>query len=245
MEPFKIEIAGLIAEVHPLFETSALYCRNYLTDQIASFRIAVTKEDLAFEQHMLDIEAREEGLKRRKFTDPFLERAVIQRKIAKELLDYDTLLLHGSTIAVDGAAYLFTAACGTGKSTHTRLWREVFGERAVMINDDKPFLRISADGVVAYGSPWSGKHGLDSNVCAPLKGICTLHRGDENSIQRIDACDAISMLQHQSYVFADTLSQTKVSNLVEKLAQRVPLWEMYCTKTHEAASIAFAAMSPD
>ncbi|MDD7517902.1 hypothetical protein [Ruminococcus flavefaciens] len=41
--------------------------------------------------------------------------------------DYDTVLFHGSVIAVDGHGFLFTAKSGTGKSTHTRLWREYFG----------------------------------------------------------------------------------------------------------------------
>lgn len=140
MEPFQIRIAGLVAQVQPLFETTAVYFRNYMTDEAASFRVTITEDDLAFEQNMLDEEAKEEGMKLRKFTLPFLERAAIQRKIAEELLKQDTFLLHGSTVAVDGKAYLFTAACGTGKSTHTRLWKEAFGDRAVMINDDKPFL---------------------------------------------------------------------------------------------------------
>ena len=181
-------------QIQPLYESTQVYFRNYLSDDSAAFDICVTKEDLIFEQHMLDIEAQEEGLKRRKFTEPFLERAAIQRKIAEALLDQNVLLLHGSTVAVDGEAYLFTAACGTGKSTHTRLWREVFGTRAVMINDDKPFLKISAQGVTAYGSPWSGKHGLDTNISAPLKGICILQRGTANEIRQITADDAVAML---------------------------------------------------
>ena len=39
---------------------------------------------------------------------------------------------------------------GTGKSTHARLWRETFGDRVWMINDDKPLLRIESEGA---GSP--------------------------------------------------------------------------------------------
>jgi hypothetical protein len=243
MDSFKIQIAGLVTQVLPLYETTAVYCRSYLTDETAAFCIAITDEDLAFEQHMLDEEAREEGMKLRKFTGPFLERAAIQRKIAEELLKTDTFLLHGSTVAVDGKAYLFTAACGTGKSTHTRLWREVFGERAVMINDDKPFLQITQGGVIAHGSPWSGKHGLDTNTCAPLKGVCILHRGQENQIRPMTAEEALPMLHHQSYESADAASREKVCALVNRLAQRIPLWEMECTKEREAALVAFAAMS--
>ena len=243
MELFRIQIAGLVVQVQSLYETTAVYCRNYLTEKAATVYIAVAEEDLAFEQHMLDIEAREEGMKLRKFTPPFLERAAIQRKIAEELLKYDTFLLHGSTVAVDGKAYLFTAACGTGKSTHTRLWRNIFGDRAVMINDDKPFLQVTENSVIAHGSPWSGKHGLDTNTAAPLVGICILHRGETNAIRRIDAPDALEMLRHQSYGSADPASQEKVFALVDKVALRVPLWEMNCTKEAEAAVLAHGIMS--
>ena len=232
-----------MAQVKPLYETTVVYCHNYLTDQPASLCISVEEEDLSFEQHMLDLEASAEGLKLRKFTGPFLERAAIQRKIAEELLNRDTLLFHGSTVAVDGAAYLFTAACGTGKSTHTRLWKEVFGDRAVMINDDKPFLQITQQGVIAHGSPWSGKHGLDTNIAAPLKGICILYRGDANSIHRLTSTDAASMLHHQSYESANAANQKRISDLVDTLMQRVPLWEMHCTKTIDAAITAYDAMS--
>ena len=62
MDSFKIQIAGLVTQVLPLYETTAVYCRSYLTEEAAAFRIAITEEDLAFEQHMLDDEAREEGI---------------------------------------------------------------------------------------------------------------------------------------------------------------------------------------
>lgn len=233
----------MTAQITPLYESTKAYCRNYLTDLPAAYSVCVSEEDLRFEQHLLDVEAQEEGIKRRIFTGPFLERAAIQRKIAEELLKDDTILLHGSTVAVDGQAYLFTAACRTGKSTHTRLWREIFGTRAVMINDDKPFLKITPEGVVAYGSPWSGKHGLDTNISAPLKGICILHRGGENVIRMIEPCAAAAMLHHQSHDPVDPAKREKTKLLVEKLMQRIPLWEMYCTKEREAAMVSFRAMS--
>ena len=229
-------------QIQPLYESTQVYFRNYLSCDPAAFCICISDEDLIFEQQMLDIEAREEGLKLRKFTAPFLERAAIQRKIAEALLDHDVLLLHGSTVAVDGDAYLFTAACGTGKSTHTRLWREVFGERAVMINDDKPFLKISPQGVTAYGSPWSGKHGLDTNISAPLKGICILQRGAVNEIRRINAEDAIAMLRHQSFLSKEQ-DREKTYELVDELMTHVPLWEMHCTKSCDAAIVAHGAMA--
>lgn len=234
MSPFVMEIAGLTVRVEPLYMSTREYCRAYLCEREAEVTVCVTEADLVREQELLDIEAVEEGLKKRKFGGPFLERAVIQRRVAEALLKRDVLMMHGSTVAVDGQAYLFTAACGTGKSTHTRLWREAFGDRAVMVNDDKPFLKINEDSVLAYGSPWTGKHGLGENVCFPLKGICILKRGLENVIRRIDARASMGMLKHQAF---------EGDALVEQLARIVPLWEMECTKDIEAALVSHGAMS--
>ena len=123
MADFVMEIAGCPGRVISLFDSTKDYCRNYLTDREPEFTVTVTPENLAFEQRELDAEALEEGMKRRRFSDPFLERAAIQRAFAERLFRQGVLLVHGSTVAVDGKAYLFTAKCGTGKSTHTRLWR--------------------------------------------------------------------------------------------------------------------------
>ena len=243
LDAFTMEIAGLVVCVHPMYQSTKEYCRPYLTDAEPEFSVCVTAEDLAFEQKMLDIEAVEEGLKLRKFTDPFLERAAIQRKVAERLLSKNTILLHGSTVAVDGRAYLFTAACGTGKSTHTRLWREAFGDRAVMVNDDKPFLQLTDRSVLAYGSPWSGKHGLATNICVPLQGICILHRGSENVIAPIAPEQCMEMLCHQVHAPTDEKLLRKTYALVEQLAARIPLWEMSCNKELEAAKVSYQAMS--
>ena len=243
MEGFTMEIAGLAVAVMPLFESTKEYCRPYLTEKAPKVLVQVARENLEFEQWMLDIEADEEGLKRRKFTDPFLERAAIQRQVADYLVERNTLMVHGSTVAVDGSAYLFTAPCGTGKSTHTRLWRELFGRRAIMVNDDKPFLQITSDGVLAYGSPWSGKHGLGSNVCVPLKGICLLHRGTQNTIRRVQAKDIIEFLRHQAHIPEDAALSQKTLALVDALAERVALWGMACNQELDAARVAYRAMS--
>ena len=243
MDAFTIEIAGLAVHVQPMFISTREYCRAYLTDRQAEIFVEITEEDLVFEQKMLELEAVEEGLRIRKFTDPFLERAAIQRKIAIELLSRNTVLLQGSTVGVDGAAYLFTAPCGTGKSTHTRFWRETFGPRAVMVNDDKAFLQITASGVLVYGSPWCGKHGLGTNICLPLKGICFLRRGEENRIYRAKPADCLGELQHQCFIPEDTQGRTQGLMLVKTMSQTVPLWEMACTKDPAAAQVSYQAMS--
>lgn len=244
MAEFKIEIAGQVFAVHSLFDSTRDYCRAYLSDKKAQYRITVTRDQLQFEQDFLRAEAIEEGIRIRTFTDPFLERAAIQRQVADLLIRHDTVLLHGSAVAVDGQGYLFTAKCGTGKSTHTRLWRQVFGQRAVMINDDKPFLRLSGSGAVICGAPWSGKHGLDTNIAVPLKGICILERGAENRIFPLAPSDAREMVHKQSSPPLDNALLPIHRELVEQLLACTPLWRMECTKEPDAARIAYRAMSP-
>lgn len=243
MTVFSLEIAGQVGQVEPLFESTRLYFANYLTDKPPDFAYRVTGEDLQFEQQALRREAEAEGMRIRVFTDPFLERVAIQRRFAEHLLTRDTLLLHGSVVAVDGNGYLFTASCGTGKSTHTRLWMKMFGSRAVMINDDKPFLRLTPEGVLVCGSPWSGKHGLETNVTVPLKGICLLNRGQENRIVPMESRDALPMLLRQSYAPLAQADFTHYHVLVTRLSETVPLWHMFCNKEPQAALVAFGAMS--
>lgn len=235
MAAFTIKIAGHTASVNALFDSTRHYCARYLTEEEPEFFITVTREDLQREQTALLEEARREGIRPRVFTDPFLDRAVIQNKLAGQLLSKDILLLHGSAVAVDGQGYLFTADCGTGKSTHTRLWREAFGSRAVMVNDDKPFLKLTGQGVFLCGTPWSGKHGLDTNVTVPLEGICILRRGSENRIWEISPEEARPTLRKQS--------NAPDSPLVDLLGQTVPLWQMECTREPRAAVVAYQAMS--
>ena len=243
MGEFSIKIAGKVIRVKSLFDSTRDYCRQYLSEETPDYCVEVVREDLAFEQEALRQEALEEGIRIRVFTDPFLDRTAIQRKTAEFLFDRDVLMTHGSTVAVDGKAYLFTAKCGTGKSTHTRLWRQVFGERAVMINDDKPLLRVTEKGVEAYGTPWNGKHRLGSNTKAPLKAICILERSKENHIERITPVQALAMLMQQSHRPADAAGKLAFLELLDRMIPHLKFYRLGCNMDPEAAIVAYEAMS--
>lgn len=245
MAQFRMKIAGAVGAISACFESTPQYFLPYLTEEAPHFSYTVTARDMAFEQNFLYEEALSEGFRVRHFTDPYLERAAIQRAFCEHLFHADTLLFHGSAVAVDGKAYLFTAKSGTGKSTHTRLWREAFGTRAQMINDDKPFLQITDGGVFACGAPWSGKHGLDSNITAPLAGICILVRGQENRIQPIAAGEALPMLRRQSNPPINPALLPRFEMLVHTLSRRLPLWHMACTRDAEAALVSYRAMGKE
>ncbi|MGN0183255.1 MAG: hypothetical protein ACI4DP_12745 [Candidatus Ornithomonoglobus sp.] len=179
----------------------------------------------------------------RNYSDSYLETLAVYRKIADKLLDYDTILFHGSVIAVDGIGYLFTAKSGTGKSTHTRLWREMLGARAVMINDDKPLINISEHGAIVYGTPWDGKHRLSTNIGVPLKAVCILERAAENHINGITKADAYNMLVQQVNRPPVPQKLIKTLQLIDRLSENVKLYRLGCNMSPQAAEFAYSAMN--
>lgn len=163
----------------------------------------------------------------------------VLRKLSDLLLEKDTLLFHGSCVAVDGEAYIFAAPSGTGKSTHARLWRKLLGERAVMVNDDKPFVRV-AEPCIAFGSPWDGKHHLSQNTALPLKAICFLERGAQNHIEPLPAQAGLTRLLNQAY---REEAADRILPLVLRLSELVPLYRLRCNISLEAAALSWRALS--
>lgn len=239
------KIADRVIRVESIYEDVHAYCCEYACDkQDPDFEVIIRPEDLTYERKKSEAEAAISPRAFRGGTDGMLETLAVYRKMAESFPAlFDTFLFHGSAIAVDGKAYLFTAKSGTGKSTHTALWRKYLGDRAVMVNDDKPLIRVSEEGVFIYGTPWNGKHRLGSNICVPLHGISILERGAVNEIASVEKKDALPMLLQQSYRPADIKALGKTVNLISKMASDVSLFRLKCNMDIEAAEVAYSAMS--
>ena len=138
-------LADVPVQITSLHDEVQTMCAPYRTDEAPLLHIATTAQDIEAESRMSDEERLQEGLPEYHFPAPYLETLAVYRQLATQLLSQGVLLMHGSVIAVDGEGYLFTALSGTGKSTHVRLWRQLFGERAIMVNDDKPLIRVRSE----------------------------------------------------------------------------------------------------
>ena len=160
----------------------------------------------------------------------------------RQLLDFDGMLLHSSAVVMDGFAYLFSAPCGTGKSTHTNMWKSAFGDAVVMLNDDKPALRKEDGRWYAYGTPWSGKTDQNINMRVPLGGICVLTRGETNEIESYCGVSAIFSLLDQTVRPKAVNVRGRLLELLDDLMSSVPVWKLRCTPTKEAALVSKAAM---
>ena len=237
------KIAGHSIKIVSLYEEVQLQCREYVFEGLPEFMVEICPEDIAWEKEKSAEDDRKAGRPIRRFSDSYLETLAVYRKIAERLLTYRIVLFHGSVVAVDGKGYLFTAKSGTGKSTHVRLWMEQFKERAVIINDDKPLLEITEEGVVVYGTPWDGKHRLSTNTCVPLKAICVVNRGEENYVTVADKKSVYPRLLQQIYRPSDGKLMGETLKLLGQLSKSVELYELYCNMEPEAARVAYEGMN--
>ena len=236
-------IANIDIQITSMYESVHRYCKDYLVfGSSADLSLRTTQDDIDFERYKTAETDSYVNVPARQFRDDYLEVLAVYRKIAEALPDYNMFLMHGSCIAVDGKAYLFTAKSGTGKSTHTRLWRELLDNRAVMVNDDKPLIGISNNEAIAYGTPWDGKHRLSNNIAVPLKAVCILERAERNSIKRISFDEAYPMLMQQIYRPLNRDAMIKTLKLIDQLALSVTLWRLGCNMEPEAARVSYEAM---
>ena len=243
MKTFNIKLAKRVVGIEPIHDYLRKHCKDYITNAEAEFVIRIEYSDIIYEREKSEREDIREGIPIRTFSEEYLETLAVYRKIAERFIDFDILLFHGSVVAIDGQGYLFAAKSGTGKSTHTRLWRELWGERAVMINDDKPLLTVSKNGVMVHGTPWMGKHGLGTNVSVPLKAICILTRSNENHIEKLLPKDVYGMLLQHVYRPTEAKAMAKTMELLDRLMEHVQFYRLECNISLEAARVAYEGMN--
>lgn len=155
---------------------------------------------------------------------------------------YNGLMLHASAAALGGRACLFSGPCGRGKSTHTRLWQQTFGEAVQVFNDDKPALRRLDGRWYAYGTPWCGKDGINLNQKWPLGGICFLEKSQENRIRRLPAAEALPLILAQTTYRLQPHSMELLLASLDSLLREIPVFLLENRPEEAAARLSFETM---
>ena len=243
MYRFTIELAGIPAEIHCRYETNFEFFRDYYSGREPLLTVDPEDGDPEQMQTEFDRIDEEAGLPKHRRSEPFLENSIIHYLLAEKLTAYDVILMHGSALCMDGEAIIFTAKSGTGKSTHAGFWREVFGDRVWMINDDKPMLRVTDDGIWVYGTPWDGKHHLSRNASAPLKSIVWLTRSEVNYIEPLPLADAFGVIFGQVYRPSDPVMTRRFLKTVNKLLNMASFYKLGCSLSPESALTAYEGMN--
>ena len=148
------------------------------------------------------------------------------------------LKMHASVTVLDGQALLFLGVSGTGKSTHSRLWRK-FVPGATLLNDDEPIVRVLEDGEVrVYGCPWSGSTPCYKNESARVKAFVYLHQSPENKLSRLRGRDSFDAIYSSSaFLHSDKVRHLAMFDTVADVLERIPVYRLDCRPDEEAVSL--------
>ena len=148
--------------------------------------------------------------------------------------------VHTSVIVANNRAVMFLGESGTGKSTHTRLWRENI-EGVHLLNDDSPFVSVRDGKVTVYGSPWSGKTPCYRNESYPLQAIVRLSQAPHNKIRPLKSIFAIGALLPSlppAFLFDKELEECLI-DILSKVVNQVPIYHLECLPDADAAWLSY------
>lgn len=243
---FQIKLAERIIEIQALYDSVYTQCRRFRIPEhlqtSPDIVIRITPQEIEQEQSLM---IQDEGEAPDKMVnDPAsAECILVCKKISDAMLPFDTILMHGVCIAVEGRGYIITAPSGVGKSSRAFLWLESMPD-ARIINGDKPLIQIAENAVYAYGTPWAGKERLTLNRSVPVQAVFLLERSrekDELVIEEIGIGEALPFLIRQTYAGENLIFTKQVIQLLYNMKNTVRFFRFRSDQTVEAVQMAYAA----
>ena len=239
MVNFRIKIGNIVADVQSNHNYIKEISSEYLSNDPSNYSVKIDDAVITRERFAISAELNTSEADSSHLEDWFLEVYALLHGLLPILPEYNMLFLHGSAIKYGNKAYMFIAPSGTGKSTHSRLWKERFGDDVTVINDDKPFLTFDDNLVYVCGTPWRGKHNIGGNFNVELGGICILSRGETNRIARISPADAMNDVIKQSNLQSYKDNKLLALDLIQKLLDIVPTYRLFCKPDLDAVDVCF------
>lgn len=150
---------------------------------------------------------------------------------------HDVIMIHGSVINRNGQGIAFLGKSGTGKSTHSRLWLKHIPDTS-LLNDDNPAIRITENGVIIYGTPWSGKTPCYKNEAIPLRAFVRLQQGPENIFEQLSGVKGfIAVLPSCTAIRWNKDLFAMMNSTLEKVISQVPVGFLKCLPDEAAAKL--------
>ena len=136
----------------------------------------------------------------RQSANPYSLDSVLRILHSLILAERGGFLLHAASAICDGRAYLFSGVSGAGKTTMTRL----APADITLLTDEISYLRPSADGYAAYGTPFAGELArAGENCAAPVSALFFLEQGPENRVDELTSAEAVRRLMRNILFFAE------------------------------------------
>lgn len=150
-------------------------------------------------------------------------------------------VLHSASILYRGRAWLFSGSSGTGKSTHTNLWHEIY--QTPLLNGDLNMIGWDNGAATVYGLPWCGTSNICTSKNHPLGGIIFLKQAPFNRVT-VPSPDTKVHYLIQRLISPGWTKDLLLKNIsfAEEFTEAVPIFRLHCTKDAEAASVMKAAI---
>ena len=178
--------------------------------------------------------------------DPYAGAALssmLRIAFSQAVLLSDGISLHAAAVVWQHRAFLFMGKSGTGKSTHARQWLQTFAG-ATLLNDDNPILRLTADGPVVWGSPWSGKTACYHNAVVPLAGIVRLQQAPDNRFVPLADVEALTaILPGCSVIPSDGVLSRALYATLSAVVPAVPVGRLLCRPDADAAQVCASGLA--
>lgn len=229
----KYLIADLIVEMDPQYNLLSNQAKKYLIDSEKSSDIVI------------NIEKEYTNYYKKSFphlTSEEIEYILFGESFYQQINNFNGTMLHSSCVVKDNYAYLFSAPSGTGKSTLTNYWCELFKD-AYILNDDKPAI-IVEDNVYACGTPFSGKVDLSKNTKVEVAVIVFLERSTTPWVKEISKSQAIFEILNQTIRPSDASQTNKLLNVIEQIVSKIKIYKMGCINDISQAQFSYENLKP-
>ena len=245
---FRFSIAHINIEVMCHERTVFNECKDYLNSfAVPDMTVSASMAEMEAEAQLLPpITESYEGVATTRFYGN-IESKIIQQKIADNLPLFDSMVMHGSVIALNNQGHMFTAPSGVGKTTRTRIWLDMYPS-SLVVNGDKPIIKITETQAIACGTPWCGKEGWNTNIMVPLKTIFLLERAneeEESSVEEVSISKAFPILLQQTHLPKDLDLMKKTLYLLKSLEGKVKIYKFRSSPTKESVKLAFETAKRD
>ena len=233
----KLLIAGLVVEMDPKYEDTRKLAVPFLYegDRAVDITLDVSDEYLNSLCRCATDKSTRGQMENLAFSTQFNRRAI----------RFQTMLVHSSAVVCDGRAYLFSADSGVGKSFHTRLWLQAFGDRVHILNDDKPVVCMSGEVPMVCGTPFDGGSGVALNESVPLGAIIFIERGGQNAVRVPAAKEIIQRLYFQTVRIVNAATADRMLDNFARLISMTKFYVLTCNTDIAAAYTAYNAIAAD
>lgn len=158
----------------------------------------------------------------------------MSRMVLYAMIPENVISFHGVLMEYEKQGIILSAPSGTGKTTHARSWRDIFG--AFIINGDNACC-YQKDGVwTGFGIPWSGTSGEHMNRQVRIKAMVVLRQAAKNQVTRLSEYEAFAEVLPMLHcpVWDQQMSECALNGL-EDFLSKIPIYLLDCRPDQDAA----------